>query len=975
MSTGIHFLYPWVLLFFIPALALAFIPYFRLSPKYRRTRNRITSLVLYLVVTALALLTLAGMVVNYKVPNYENEIIILVDVSDTEAQSADARDNFVETVLREGRYDNYKVGVVTFGYGQKYAVPLTSNVSGIYDKYIDSLSDPPDTSATDIAGAILYAKSLFNYPETAKIVLVTDGKETDGNAVSVARSVSAAGVRVDVANIPSEYDGVDVQITDVTLPNYHVNVGDECVFGITVHSRVEEGYKAKITLVDNDSDTDSGKAVLEDKTLISGAQEFEMAYTFTENGAHKLVFSIELTDVDNEPLKANNTYTAFMSIEQFNKVLILQRDDGFTSEAIADILTEGDAFDVEVIEFFDSEEVPDTVSKMREYDQIILNNVSVNDMVEKWDEEKAEEFQLALYRYVNDYGGSLLTVGGDTGAGDQANIYDRASLARDYATPLRQMLPVQAIDYTPPLGVVIIIDKSGSMNETIAVGSTRETRLWWARAGATSCLNSTDFRDYIGIMTLDSENEVILPLTPRTQKDRITTAIESIEEAIGGTIATNALISARAQLIAEYNGGKIEKKHVIIVSDCEIAQMDTAIEEAANNYRNGITLSIVQVGNSSSGRNNALKLLAAANGYPDIDALIEDTSGAIDLSEYDQYLYEDDTKIVYNMREDLHQHGIDEVIYKSFKPVIYSPSSNLVHGLGEPDPATMNYVMPAELQGFYGTKAREESELILVGEYDVPVYAQWKFGKGMVGSFMCDIGGKWGSEFAADGSCRTFIRNVVGNLVPTEDIREKSVVLDLRQENYVNQLNIYATLNDGETISGKITDVSTAAETEKAFVTPEEAPDYGSDFYVVTGLSQENFYSRCTFVVKKSGVYKITIEKKDADGNVIETVEKYKTFAYSKEYDNFADTTKEDLDAFFATVAKRGNGSVISDLEDPIEVFKDFVTELIKTYDPRNLFMILAIILFLLDIIVRKFKFLWPHEIPKWVRERKNLKK
>ena len=351
------------------------------------------------------------------------------------------------------------------------------------------------------------------------------------------------------------------------------------------------------------------------------------------------------------------------------------------------------------------------------------------------------------------------------------------------------------------------------------------------------------------------------------------------------------------------------------------------------------------------------------------------TPKPLDLSEYDEYLYEDDTKIVYNMREDLHQHGIDEVVYEQFKPVIYSPSSNLVHGLGEPDTATMNYVMPAELGGFYGTKARDESELILVGNYDVPVYAQWKFGKGMVGSFMCDIGGKWGSEFAADASCRTFIRNVVGNLVPTEDIREKSMVTDLRQENYVNQLNIYASLNEGETITGKITDISTSAETEKAFVTPEGDPEYNSDFYVLTGLSEENSYSRCTFVVKKSGVYKLTLEKRDADGNVLETVEKYKTFSYSKEYDNFTETAQEDIDNFLATVAKRGNGSVINDLEDPIEVFKDFVTELIKTYDPRNLFMILAIILFLFDIIVRKFKFLWPHEIPKWLEERKNLKK
>ena len=125
----------------IPALAMALIPYFRLAPKYRRTRNRISSVVLFLIVAFLAINTLAGMVINYKVPNKENEIILLVDVSDTEEQSAERRDDFVQTVLRESRYDNYRVGVVTFGFGQKYAVPLTDDVSGIYDRYIDSLAN------------------------------------------------------------------------------------------------------------------------------------------------------------------------------------------------------------------------------------------------------------------------------------------------------------------------------------------------------------------------------------------------------------------------------------------------------------------------------------------------------------------------------------------------------------------------------------------------------------------------------------------------------------------------------------------------------------------------------------------------------------------------------------------------------------------------------------------------------------------
>ena len=957
----------------IPAVAMALIPYFRLAPKYRRTRNRVCSVILFLIVAFLAINTLAGLEINYKVPNKENEIILLVDVSDTEERAADRRDDFVQTVLREGRYDNYRVGVVTFGYGQKYAVPLTDKVSEIYDKYVDSLKDLPDTSATDIAGALTYTKSLFNYPETAKIVLITDGKETDGNAASVARSISASGIRIDVANIPSEFEGTDVQITDVELPNYHVNVGEECVFKVLINSTGGDGYTARITMTDNDSESDDGKVVLEDKTLMPDTlQEFEIPYTFKEDGAHKLVFSAEITNLDGEQITANNTYTAFLSLEQYNKILILGREEG-DSDELSEILSEGDAFNVRAINFFEEDDIPDTVKAMRDYDQIILNNVSVADMVEKWGEEKAEEFQLALYRYVYDYGGSVFTVGGDDDAGD-ANFYNRKELAREYATPLRQMLPVQAVDYTPPLGVAIIIDRSGSMGETLAIGGTREDRLWWARAGATSCLNATDSRDFIAIMTLDSENEVILSLTPRTQRDKIISAIESIDEANGGTIATNALRTARQQLLAE---DKIEKKHVIIVTDGEIAQSDTAIEEAAINYRNGITLSIVQIGGSSAGKSISLKILAAGNGWGEEPGHnLEDLASMEDsaLSDYEQYLYTDDDKIIYNMREDLHQHGIDDVIYRTFKPVIYSSSSPLVQGLGEIDPHTYSLVIPEELEGFYGTKAKDDCELILVGEYDVPVYAQWKFGKGMVGSFMCDIGGKWGSSFSASASGREFIKNAVGNLLPTEDISEKGLVVDLREENYVNQINVFTDLNEGETVTGRITDISTSAETVIDLSTPADEIDESSQIYVLTGFSKENSYSRSNFVIKKSGVYKIEVIKKAADGSETSVV-KYKTFSYSKEYDLYSETEEADANELIATVAARGNGSVIVDLEDPVEIFKNFVTEIVKTYDPRVLFMILTIILFLLNIIVRKFKFLWPHEIAAWVRENKALKK
>jgi hypothetical protein len=84
--------------------------------------------------------------------------------------------------------------------------------------------------------------------------------------------------------------------------------------------------------------------------------------------------------------------------------------------------------------------------------------------------------------------------------------------------------------------------------------------------------------------------------------------------------------------------------------------------------------------------------------------------------------------------------------------------------------------------------------------------------------------------------------------------------------------------------------------------------------------------------------------------------------------------TPEEIDTMLETIALRGKGSVIEDLDSPMEIFKDFVTSFRRTFDPRYLFAILAIVLFLLDVAVRKFKFKWPHEIIRAYKEKKAKK-
>ena len=113
----------------------------------------------------------------------------------------------------------------------------------------------------------------------------------------------------------------------------------------------------------------------------------------------------------------------------------------------------------------------------------------------------------------------------------------------------------------------------------------------------------------------------------------------------------------------------------------------------------------------------------------------------------------------------------------------------------------------------------------------------------------------------------------------------------------------------------------------------------------------------------------------DEAGNVLAEYTTYRSFSYSEEYDQTTIPTNADLAVSLAALAKNGDGSLIVKNEDPIEVFANFVTSVQKSFDPRYLFMILALILFLADVAVRKFKFKWPHELIRAHREKVQKKK
>ena len=897
---------PWLLLLLIPAIGLTLLTYFRMNKRYRCTRNHITSIVLHLVIMVLSIAVLAGMIVGYSIPNYDNEIILLVDASYSTSDSENDVDEFIRDVI-DSTDTMFELGIVTFGFDQVYASELSNDTSETYANYVKA--ELPDTTATDIASALTYASTLFKNPESAKIVLITDAIETDNAATNVIKSISAQGIMVDTVYFPDDKDNnkSEVQLNALAEIKEKIVVGQKFNFDLSLQSSYEG--TAKITPYDNGV---AGESI--DINLKEGVQNVTIPYSFVVPGMHVMSFEIES---DDDTLAQNNTYLSYFYLDIYDKILVIESIEN-ESDSLCDMLK--DELNVKVLNIEDTENMPKTVDDLRAYDEVILCNISNADMPEGFDQ--------ILYTYVNDIGGGLFTVCGNKETPDSGDEWTANAFTFDDMnnTLYQQMLPLQAINYTPPVAVMIIIDTSGSMWYA-GEEKYEESKLYYAQQGAEACLSALSERDYVGVMTLGTSFSEEIELTPRTQREKILSAIsllsEKEENLNGGTNFSLAFERAGKALLANTS---VERRHIIVVTDGEPG--DTEKEYGAfmkENAEAGITMSIVGVQASSAAESLMKKILVEYANVPETNF-----HNVTDIEQVPEA-----------MREDLEVPEIKDVNYKPFTPKITNYSM-VVNGIEQEN-------MP-ELDGFYGVKAKKDATVILMGEY-TPIYAEWKLGRGRVGSFACDLNGTWSADFIASDVGATIVNNIVTSLFPSENIRTKTIDAEVTGNNYLTQLNVFTDLAEGETIEAIIKSPET-----------DEAPEM---IQTLTAGASDG-YSRFTFAVTTPGIHTIVVNKKAADGTIVATTTIQKVLSYSQEYNAFADT--DIAAALCANIAKYGDGEVIN---TAYEVFDDATKYFDRTYDPKIPFIITVIVLFLLDIAVRKFKFKWLHEI---IRDKKKHK-
>ena len=134
-------------------------------------------------------------------------------------------------------------------------------------------------------------------------------------------------------------------------------------------------------------------------------------------------------------------------------------------------------------------------------------------------------------------------------------------------------------------------------------------------------------------------------------------------------------------------------------------------------------------------------------------------------------------------------------------------------------------------------------------------------------------------------------------------------------------------------------------------------------------LGEDEGYSRINFALTETGVYKLTVRKFNAEGVEIAKTSMYQSFSYSQEYNFFYDPQEgEDL---LISMTTSGEGKM---MDKASEIYEEIAKTLHRSYDPRVPFMIIALVLFLSDVAVRKFKFKWLHEIIRDSKAKKELK-
>jgi uncharacterized membrane protein len=747
---------------------------------YRRRRD-IASLIVRLLLVTLLIVGLAGVQVQRTADKLA--VVFLIDVSDSVSPAMQSAALEYVRIAADTMGDKDQAAVIVFGADALVEIPITEEL-----ELVQMGSDPIRLN-TDLAEAMRLGLALFPADTAKRMVILTDGKQTVGDAEEVARLAAATEVQIDYVLLSSaqpdqQVAGPEILITDVHVPS-NVNEGEEFDLTVTVASN-RPNSRAEVQVIS------AGRTIHREEVELRQGTNTYVFPDIVVPTAGFVDFRVVVEPRSADNFYQNNQLSAFTQVTGPPRMLLVTTDEREVESLRAALEETGLQVDVQ-----GPRDLPLGLAPLSSYNSIVLVNVSATDL--------SEDRMEYLQAYVRDLGGGLVVIGGPQSYG----------VGGYFETPLEETLPVEMRirdqERIPQLTMLFVIDRSGSMEIASPSGV---SNLELAKEAVVRSFDLLNDNDRTGVLSFDISAYFVLDIQQvgdETHRQAMRAQVGSLRPG-GGTNIRQGVLAADQVLRDDPS----QYKHIILLTDggSDPSGIAPAVDRMYQNYN--ITTSVVAVGQDYA---QWLHEVADAGHGKFHLAFDVSTIPAIFTAETllatRAYIYEEE----------------------------FTPT------LANRHPIIAGFDSMPTLQGYIATTAKETATVILRGPEDDPLLAAWQYGLGRAVAFTSDATSRWAAnwlnwdgyaDFWSQAIRWTITDDTTGNLEARVIERGENAVLVVEARdnrgNYLNGLQLDASIVNTQLETQTLSLQQTAPGRYEAVFTPE---DEGAYFITVAGRTPE----------------------------------------------------------------------------------------------------------------------------------------
>jgi Ca-activated chloride channel homolog len=382
------------------------------------------------------------------------------------------------------------------------------------------------SAATNIQAALELAYGVLPAGYLKRVVVLSDGVETQGNVLAEANRARQFGVKVFSVPYRQPPPG-EVAVRELHVPD-KVDVGQ--AFDVTASVYSSRSTKARARLYKGE--TLNGLDGVREVELTPGENELKFQSVVRVGG--EVSYAFELDQVGEDTFTENNRYMVTVDVPGRPSVLYVEGQPARASYLTSALSAQQYDVDVRAPGAF-----PGSIKELERYDFVIVSDTPA--------ESVSLTAQGLIEKYVRDLGGGFLFAGGEAGYG----------LGGWAHTTVERLLPVrmdaERHKDMPSVAMALVIDRSGSMT-----GLPMEM----AKAACKATVSTLAPDDVLEIIAFDSTPVRYVKMQPARYRSRIENDVLRIQPG-GGTEIFPALDMAYQDISVV----QARKKHVILLTD------------------------------------------------------------------------------------------------------------------------------------------------------------------------------------------------------------------------------------------------------------------------------------------------------------------------------------------------------------------------------------------------------------------------